>query len=205
LKVPDKVSNYIKDETRNENIIKINNDHKQNYKDADESFNSKPIQKDIIYNFTNEKNVVNILINKKLDSIKFRNPFLLFLAKPIKSFDNYPYNINGNYLGELVHEKGENGGRTDDVSLKINFQKIKNKLKGNFFLELSDDGIVYSSKKGNGDNNSIRIFKKNTKEIILVASPDSFLQITYIKKNDYFIGNYYKNNKYTGKVRLFRE
>jgi hypothetical protein len=138
-----------------------------------------------------------------LSKSTLKEPFKYFSsAKAINSAAIYN-KVSGLFKGDLYILRGKMKGFVDQVILDIDFQVEPEKLKGTYELSLSRDGVPYSVNRGRGNNRQVKTLDSKNGEILLEASPSSFLQVYPVGDSELF-GNFYDNGKFLGIVRLVR-
>lgn len=128
------------------------------------------------------------------------NPELFFRESKMIANDHSLINkINGEYHGKLylIDKK-----HSDDVVLRINIIAEDNGTEANYFLELSRDGVPYSTKRGRGSNKNIRQHRENPNSISLEASPRGFFNFDLNNPN---VLNYYYRGILKGTAVITRD
>jgi hypothetical protein len=144
------------------------------------------------------------MINKKTAMFNLKSPYKTFKnAKPATRLEEI-FAVYGKYAGELYITKGKNKGKIDTVTLDIKFEQIGNKINGTYFSELKRDGVAYSTKRGRGDNNQIRLVKSPKEHLLIQMSPNSFIQVSPLSDSDVLIGRFYDDDEFRGLVKLDR-
>ncbi len=147
------------------------------------------------------------IVEIKTSKFELKNPYQFFKsAKDAKSIKELGL-ISGKFEGDLYITKGKNKGKIDKVVLDINFHQERNKLIGQYFVEISRDGKPYSTNRGSGDNGQAKIVKKPKRHYLLEASPNSFFQVfpeSSRNNQSNLFGKFYDDDEYIGLVKLYR-
>lgn len=127
----------------------------------------------------------------------------VFLAKSvaIQKYNNAIKKAQGRYFSELHYINPKPEGEREAVFLDINYQETQNQgIEGDFLLELSRGGEVYSTSSGSGGNRNI---KTRGLKLLLQVNDSSF----FLLKGKSIIGDaeFYKDGKFVAKAKFIRQ
>jgi len=143
-------------------------------------------------------------IESKTSNFNIKQPYAFFKnAKPVTELKDI-FRVYGKFEGELYITNGKNKGVIDSVHIDIKLMQVGNKLKGDYISELRRSGVPYSTNRGSGENNQVKLVNKPKKHILLEMSPSSFIQIFPNNESETIIGRFYDNDGYIGLVRLYK-
>lgn len=139
------------------------------------------------------------LVSRGLKRV-IREPAIFFAKSSYSEDFKLLRRINGSYRGSIYLIAGPNKGRTDIVTMTVDFRrKGDNKIDGEFQLILSSNGEVYSESNGSGGNGDVRV---NGEEIIIEAGPERFFHFLDSRLT---MANFYIAGQFVGVARFTRD
>jgi hypothetical protein len=123
-------------------------------------------------------------------------------AKPAKKIDKNIEKFIGSMTGTLKYLDGKFKNEIHTLYMEMNFTITDKDLQGNSLIELRDaNDHPYSTSRGDGGNNSLKISENNPNYLYVEVSPDSFFMID-LKSYPNFSGSYFKRDKKIGYIQL---
>lgn len=110
--------------------------------------------------------------------------------------------LQGRFVGVAsVLKRGTQ--ETWDAELELNGQMARGiRFRGNYSLKFAKNGKVFSNKTGRGNlADEFREWKDDPEVIFIEASPDTFIQVYYLKGPDMIVGNVLEQPNRAGAYR----
>lgn len=137
------------------------------------------------------------------DSGKLNDPAVFFArSRYIEKYGPVVEKVNGIYRGEIFISKGKRKGQVESAELHIDFFLKEGKhIDGKFSMQLSRDGLPYSTTSGEGGNRNLRLHPQYPKHIIIEAGPGDFFHFKSMRMEK---ADFYMNGKFVGKAKFTR-
>lgn len=139
----------------------------------------------------------------RLNKLVLSTPYKYLKESTLLTDPTQMMKLNGDFMGKIHYLAGKNKGEVHDLLLSINLIEGEKGLSGNYFSEISFNGVPSSTNRGNGGNAHISVNGDKKREVLLKTSPNSFIQLILSERNE-LRGNYYDDDEYKGIVILER-